>query len=336
MTGPGPLRAVARLATELQTLRERTGLSLVALAAKTPYSKSTWARYLNGGTLPPWAAVQALAALADEPEARLRAMWDLAEEEWSGRGVVDGTAGARPSKSATAARPVAAPTTSASAASSPSTDSERPEKASGTGPSAVSAACPSSNAATPAARPASPAPGRPADAQAWHRRRPRLAGALTIAAGIVALCMVAFGIGSAISHTDDPGAAPRPSAGDVVWGPLGCGGQSCDGRDPTAMNCGVDPISLGTLAISKDTSLEIRYKGPCQAAWARVLRSQVGDVLSITADTGATQSANITDPYAAESYSYTPMVPALKHGTRLRACLAPPKGEPSCVAVTVP
>jgi hypothetical protein len=147
---------------------------------------------------------------------------------------------------------------------------------------------------------------------------------------------VAFGIGSAFAPHDGTGAAPRTSAGDVVWGPLGCGGQSCEGQDPGAMNCGVDPVSLGTLAVTKDTSLEIRYKGPCQAAWARVLRSQVGDVLSITADTGATQSADITDPYAADSYSYTPMVPALKHGTRLKACLAPPKGQPSCVSVTVP
>ncbi|MEV4441098.1 helix-turn-helix transcriptional regulator, partial [Streptomyces sp. NPDC049577] len=74
-----------RLAGELRDLRDRTGLSLAALAERTPYSKSSWERYLNGKKLPPRQAVVALCALAGEPSGRLLALWELAEQTWSGR-----------------------------------------------------------------------------------------------------------------------------------------------------------------------------------------------------------------------------------------------------------
>ncbi|MYV39646.1 DUF2690 domain-containing protein [Streptomyces sp. SID1328] len=68
----------ARLVRGLRDLRDRTGLSLARLAEETRYSKSSWERYLNGRTLPPRRAVLALCSLADEPPARLVALWELA------------------------------------------------------------------------------------------------------------------------------------------------------------------------------------------------------------------------------------------------------------------
>ncbi|MFI9721471.1 helix-turn-helix domain-containing protein [Streptomyces sp. NPDC052396] len=76
------------LAGELRELRERTGLSLAALAGRTPYSKSSWERYLNGKKLPPRHAVDALCSVAGEPAGRLLALWELAEQAWSGRAAV--------------------------------------------------------------------------------------------------------------------------------------------------------------------------------------------------------------------------------------------------------
>ncbi|MEV5530771.1 helix-turn-helix domain-containing protein [Streptomyces prunicolor] len=74
-----------RLLTErLRLLKRRTGLSLAALAAVTPFSKSTWHRYLHGDQLPPRAAVEALARLAHtDPEAlnSLLSLWDAAVQE---------------------------------------------------------------------------------------------------------------------------------------------------------------------------------------------------------------------------------------------------------------
>ncbi|AKH80856.1 hypothetical protein AA958_00245 [Streptomyces sp. CNQ-509] len=83
MTGPPP-EGVA-LAEGLREMRARTGLSLAALAGRTAYSKSSWERYLNGNQAVPRQAVEALCALAAEPPARMLALWELADTEWSGR-----------------------------------------------------------------------------------------------------------------------------------------------------------------------------------------------------------------------------------------------------------
>ncbi|MGW2405278.1 DUF2690 domain-containing protein [Streptomyces sp. NPDC001739] len=89
MSGPGSELCEgvesSRLAVGMRELRGRTGLSLAALAARTPYSKSSWERYLNGKKLPPRDAVEALCRLAGEPAGRLLALWELADAAWSGR-----------------------------------------------------------------------------------------------------------------------------------------------------------------------------------------------------------------------------------------------------------
>jgi hypothetical protein len=74
-----------RLAEALRGLRARTGLSLAALARKTPYSKSSWERYLNAKTVPPRAAVEELCELAGAEPGRPLALWELADAAWSGR-----------------------------------------------------------------------------------------------------------------------------------------------------------------------------------------------------------------------------------------------------------
>ncbi|WP_078884422.1 helix-turn-helix domain-containing protein [Streptomyces sp. NRRL S-340] len=70
------------LVATLRELRERTGLSLAALATRTPYSKSAWHRYLSGAKHPPRSAVEALARLAGADPAPVLALW----EAWDGTG----------------------------------------------------------------------------------------------------------------------------------------------------------------------------------------------------------------------------------------------------------
>ncbi|MGW0150392.1 DUF2690 domain-containing protein [Streptomyces sp. NPDC003333] len=82
---PPPSPERARLAGALRELKDRTGLSLAGLAAKTTFSKSSWDRYLNGRTLAPREAVRELCRLAGEPEGRCLALWEIAESEGSGR-----------------------------------------------------------------------------------------------------------------------------------------------------------------------------------------------------------------------------------------------------------
>ncbi|MFF5471374.1 helix-turn-helix domain-containing protein [Streptomyces achromogenes] len=83
MTVPAP--ECAALTEGLRAVRARTGLSLSGLAERTPYSRSSWERYLNGKKPVPRQAVEALCAMAGEPSARLLALWELADAEWSGR-----------------------------------------------------------------------------------------------------------------------------------------------------------------------------------------------------------------------------------------------------------
>ncbi|MER5185492.1 DUF2690 domain-containing protein [Streptomyces sp. NPDC002896] len=76
---PESLGPAARLLVErLRDLKQRTGLSLAALALRTAHSKSAWHRYLNGVKLPPRTAVEALGRLTDAEMAPLLALWEEA------------------------------------------------------------------------------------------------------------------------------------------------------------------------------------------------------------------------------------------------------------------
>ncbi|MES4907143.1 MULTISPECIES: helix-turn-helix domain-containing protein [unclassified Streptomyces] len=76
---PGELPPEIRHLTEqLRLLKDRSGLSLVALQDQTTYSKSSWQRYLNGQKVPPRQAVLALGAVAGADPRRLAALWELA------------------------------------------------------------------------------------------------------------------------------------------------------------------------------------------------------------------------------------------------------------------
>jgi len=76
---------VRHFVEQLRQLKDRTGLSLVALGARTAYSKSSWQRYLNASQPPPRQAVIALCRVAgtgrDEAE-RFGVRWELAVQAW--------------------------------------------------------------------------------------------------------------------------------------------------------------------------------------------------------------------------------------------------------------
>ncbi|MFJ3308935.1 DUF2690 domain-containing protein [Streptomyces sp. NPDC086549] len=67
------------LVVRLRELKDRTGLSLAALAARTPYSKSAWHRYLAGTQRPPRSAVDALARIAGVDPAPVLALWEASD-----------------------------------------------------------------------------------------------------------------------------------------------------------------------------------------------------------------------------------------------------------------
>ncbi|MFE2690103.1 helix-turn-helix domain-containing protein, partial [Streptomyces mirabilis] len=71
------------LMERLRCLKQRTGLSLAALASVTPFSKSTWHRYLSGDQFPPRSAVESLGRLADTDAGPLLSLWDAASRAQS-------------------------------------------------------------------------------------------------------------------------------------------------------------------------------------------------------------------------------------------------------------
>ncbi|MBJ6644600.1 MULTISPECIES: XRE family transcriptional regulator [unclassified Streptomyces] len=103
---PPPERA--ELAAALREVRQCTGLSLTGLEERTPYSKSSWGRYLKGDTLPPRDAVRTLCRLAGEPDGHCLALWEIAEAAGSGRAAhapADAPSRAEPAQEASAPPP---------------------------------------------------------------------------------------------------------------------------------------------------------------------------------------------------------------------------------------
>ncbi|WUD73631.1 helix-turn-helix domain-containing protein [Streptomyces sp. NBC_00510] len=73
-----------RLAVHLRRMKDRSGLSVPALAARTASSTGAWEQYLNGVRIPPRDAVEVLGQLSGADYDRLIALWELAD-----RGVTD-------------------------------------------------------------------------------------------------------------------------------------------------------------------------------------------------------------------------------------------------------
>ncbi|MBQ1090552.1 peptidoglycan-binding protein [Streptomyces sp. B93] len=93
---PGGLHPqVTQLIVELRKLKDRGELSTRQLATKTGYSARSWVRYLNGRSLPPREAVQALARLGGQDPARLLVLHEIAAAQWA-RGRTPATPRAAP------------------------------------------------------------------------------------------------------------------------------------------------------------------------------------------------------------------------------------------------
>lgn len=331
MTAPSPERA--RLSAALRELKAHTGLSLAGLAAKTAFSKSSWDRYLNGRTLPPRDAVQELCRIAGRPEGRCLALWEIAESEGSGR-----------SGPAAQGTPSVSPTASlAKGSASPATGSSSPPR-----PTATPSPTP-----TPGPTPApAPAPA-PAPREATHTGGGALAGnsgaddtavhrGAAAVAVLASVCAVAVGGVAAVAlllpHGDgEPRSSLTPAP--AATGPR-CRGAVCEDKSPMQMICAAGPATLAARRTAGGAWIELRYSEECEASWARMWQTRVGDRIEMTADgrdgrTGGPRSAQVRNAVDAEAYVYTPMT-ATRPGTVVRACFLPAAGgEGDCVEARV-
>ncbi|KAA6214441.1 XRE family transcriptional regulator [Streptomyces albofaciens JCM 4342] len=284
----GPVEG-ARLAAALRELRGRTGLSLAALATKTAYSKSSWERYLNGKSLPPREAVEALCRLAGERGGRVAALWELADAAWSGRG-----------RSAERASEADVRESAPPPPEGGGDGARRPEDVPGSAPSS-------------GVRRVTPVVGVAAV----------LAVTVVLAAVLVVVGEWRAGTGGA-GRQANTAVSAAPSARTGCHG-AACDGQNplvmlCGGE-------GLVTTVLRHRATG-GRHLQIRYSKACGAAWGRLRGGRIGDRLRIDAPGGRSQSTRVTDRFDADGYVFTPMA-AASGPEKLRVCLRPAGGGPA-------
>ncbi|MGW2658358.1 helix-turn-helix domain-containing protein [Streptomyces sp. NPDC001478] len=300
----------AALCRTLRELRAETGLSLVALAAKSPYSKSSWERYLNGRTLPPRQAVERLCVLAGTDPRRALAQWELAETAWSGRA---GEAGAVASEGAGA---------DGTASGMTAPDGRKPD-----GRAASDGRKPDSRASDGRASDrAVPVPGAGSGAEGgarwWSGRR-----AYPWVLGAVALVVVATTLTVLLrpgpSAEPGPAGGARPATTASAVGP-GCHGPGCTGKDVEDLECSnfaEPPTTLGEQRLD-GTVVKVRHSAVCETVWARIDRGTEGDVVEVLVPGGRTQRTVVRDRFDASASISTPMAAAAGDLlTRVRACL---------------
>ncbi|GAA1414581.1 hypothetical protein GCM10009601_02650 [Streptomyces thermospinosisporus] len=297
----------AELTAVLQELKQRTGLSLSGLEERTPFSRSSWGRYLKGETLPPREAVRQLCRLAGEPEGHCLALWELAESETSGR----------------AAPPAPEP--------APEPTLQSPPEPAVEGPASV---------ASPEAAPGPPT-SDPPTAGSESAQGTELGPWHVVAVGAVMLAVVLAGTVAAVLLLLSGSPAPKasgtssPAAATTTAPPNPrCRAAACEARDPMNMLCGSTTHTLATHRTATGARLELRHSPRCGASWARMWSTEVGDRLEVTG-AGPTHSTEVVDALDARNYLYTPMT-ATTPGTLVRACFRPAAKVPrECFEATV-
>lgn len=251
--GAEPPLECARLAAELREVKERAGLSLAGLARHTPYSKSSWDRYLNGKQQPPKQAVESLCEVAREPAGRLLALWGLADPAWTGR-----------ARSTPAADAPSRPDTDADT----DTDTDAPSR--------------------PVAAAVRRARRVPRAALMGGGLVAALA-AVTLAAVLSTGAASGGGPGRAEASGE---ATARTSAPPARFEP-GCRARSCEGKDPKEMGCGRQGMAVSPLVRTAPGGqrVEIRHSEPCGAVWARGMNLRVGDRIELSRPGARTKRA---------------------------------------------
>ncbi|MEU5182297.1 helix-turn-helix domain-containing protein [Streptomyces longwoodensis] len=307
MTRSAPSPPGARLAAVLRELKDRTGLSLAQLADATTFSKSSWQRYLNGGSLPPRSAVVELCRLAGEPADRPLALLDIARTDRTSHDP-------EPATTEPPVPPVPQGSLAGEGTGSP------PETAPpATAPTDTTA----SGTALTAPAPADTAPTHPASAP--HRRTTLLTAlasllALTLALGALVLLHLPP------PHRDQAQPAPTPAASTT--GPL-CRHRSCQGKDPLTTRCGAGPETLAEHETATGAWIQIRYNPVCEASWARMWGADLGDRVEFRAGgtDGRVHGARVTNRTEADTYVHT-LMSVVDLRTSLQACFVPAVGGP--------
>ncbi|GAP53048.1 DUF2690 domain-containing protein [Streptomyces azureus] len=180
-----------------------------------------------------------------------------------------------------------------------------------------------SGRAAPATRTQTETPA-PTEAEA----RPAVGGRGAVMAILASVCAIAAGgLSVALVLLAGQSGDPRPAPPSPSAPAPRCRAAACEGRSPMHMRCGTAPLTLASHRTSTGAHLELRYSEKCEAGWARMWSTRIGDRLELNRADGGRRPhfAEVTDDIAAQSYVYTPMTEA-RPGTTVRACFRPATG----------
>ncbi|MEU5052335.1 helix-turn-helix domain-containing protein [Streptomyces sp. NPDC021096] len=280
-----------RLAAGLRELKDRTGLSLAALGGRTPYSKSSWERYLNGKKLPPRQAVEALCALAHEPPGRLLALWELAEQAWSGRSASPGTGAA----------------------------GEAPGPGSG-----------DADGPDPSGSASGGGGGMRKLLGRRSRAAYALSGVVTLVAAVAAALLLTSGDRASGEQEQEPDRLAATSPYAQRWEPA-CAGEQCDGEKAKDMGCDVPSPAMIAQRLGADGQrVELRYGERCRTVWVRAWHLRLGDRVELSVPGADVKRLEAVSRQDTMDYLVTGMSVA-KDPRRARVCLLPAGGgRPEC------
>ncbi|MET7935099.1 DUF2690 domain-containing protein [Streptomyces sp. NPDC005322] len=337
---------VREFAGRLRTVVERSGMSVVTVADRTGYSKSSWERYLNGRLLPPQGAVEALAEATGADVHHLTALWELAERSWCRSEMrhdvtVEALGVARARAVIEEFDPVAREVRASrngrpSQKGRPGVELPGPERPL-VAPPSMSAAVPSPDPVLSEPKPSAPLPSSsalPASSAPPLSGRRRavlfvagLVGALLLIAGAVLL----INPDGERKRAERPATAPATSARRLPAG-VKCAGADCTGKDPEAMGCG-GASATTTADVTVGTAyVEVRYSRACGAAWARITRAAPGDLIRVTAPArGGAAARTQAGKAGADGDAYTGMV-RVDSTSRATACATLADGRRGCTA----
>ncbi|MFE9628198.1 helix-turn-helix domain-containing protein [Streptomyces sp. NPDC006527] len=292
---------VGEFVGRLRRIVERGGLTVPQLADRTHYGRASWERYLNGRLLAPKGAVVALAEVTGTDPAPLVTLWELAERAWS-------RAELRQDRASEALRLSRAGTVTA----------PKPGIA---GPAGVSPTLPPRGPDEAAPEDAAPPVSR-------HAQRPALflAGVVGVVIAVVGAFFVTDGgepkRGTVAAASPSPSASPSPPLPPGVL----CSGAGCTGKDAEEMGCSGNLVTTATSVTVGTTLVEVRYSRTCGAAWGRITRAGLGDLVRVTVGP-VRQTGDITT--AGDTIAYTPMV-AVEEPGEARACAVLASGRQGC------
>lgn len=287
---------IGRLAVELRTLKDSSGLSLARLAERTLCSKSSWERYLNGKALPPQHAVTSLGKLADADFTRLLALWELANNAWHGHDDGD-----------------MPPVTSAKTAAEPS--------------------APRADEPVPVATQSTPAPPTDSAPAGWRQTGvpsvgEHLQGRRKWAVIALGVCLVTGGVLFGVPGSGSgPHGKSDPAIATTRQLDVNCFADSCTGKNPKLAGCGGDSWTAA-LTESGSVYIELRYSDACKAAWARISWAKPGDIAQIVGPAGRKYEGKVH--YATDNFSAMIAAPSPSEAracalltTRVRFCTDP-------------